>query len=178
MSAPLSSGKDRNATAPLASNPDSNHARALDILDELQRALDETRLAGAAHQSPPLQPSGEENSPVEKDGAPPFRSPYAPKSSERANTSAGRGAVLRTKPSLIVTPGLANATNPDFLGPSPRGRLPSRPRSDAGPRSGLNPRNSWRPNSCGRLGRNPITHFNRPRAPPIRSRRARRTDRT
>ena len=116
MSAPLSSGKDRNATAPLASNPDSNHARALDILDELQRALDETRLAGAAHQSPPLQPSGEENSPVEKDGAPPFRSPYAPKSSERANTSAGRGAVLRTKPSLIVTPGLANATNPDSLG--------------------------------------------------------------
>ena len=80
MSAPLSSGKDRNATAPLASNPDSNHARALDILDELPKALDETRLAGAAHQSPPLQPSGEENSPVEKDGAPPFRSPYAPKS--------------------------------------------------------------------------------------------------
>ena len=79
MSAPLSSGKDRNATAPLAANSDSNHAKALDILDELQRALDETRFAGAAHQSPPLQPSGEENSPVKDDGAPQWRSPYAPK---------------------------------------------------------------------------------------------------
>ena len=46
MSAPLSSGKDRDATTPLAANLDS-HARALDILDELQRALDETRIAGA-----------------------------------------------------------------------------------------------------------------------------------
>jgi hypothetical protein len=82
----------------------------------LQRALDETRFAGAAHQSPPLQPSGEENSPVKDDGAAQWRSPYAPKSAQRANSSAGRLGVSRAKPSLIVTPGLANATNPDSLG--------------------------------------------------------------
>jgi hypothetical protein len=116
MSAPLSSGKDRNATAPLAAKHDSNHAKALDILDELQRALDETRLAGAAQQSPPLQPSGEEDSPVEADTAPQWRSPYAPKSAQRTNSSAERVAVSRAKPSLIVAPGLANVTNPDSLG--------------------------------------------------------------
>src|ERR1700710_54741 len=107
MSAPLSSGKDRDATTPLAANLDSQ-ARELNILDELQRALDETRIAGAPQPSPPLQPSGDESSLIEDDGAPPFRSPYAPKPAQRGNGSPERSVAPRAKPSLA--PGLANST--------------------------------------------------------------------
>ena len=114
MSSPLSSDKDRDVTTPPAATPGPEQVRRADILEELQKALDAARVAGASHQAPPLQPRADEGAPLKRESPPPPpRSRYAPPAARRVETAAAElTAALRSKPSVTATP--------DLVSPMPR----------------------------------------------------------
>ena len=107
------SPENRKAVTPPAAAPNSGPRRPLDILDELQKALDATRVPGASHQAPPLAPRFDEARPSNEAEIkpPPLRDRYMPPAARRVNAAAAElGTALRS----------ANlAADPDIGGPAP-----------------------------------------------------------
>jgi hypothetical protein len=116
----MSSETVRSAATPPAAAPDPGPRRPLDILDELQKALDATRVLGAPQQAPPLAPRFDDGrSP--KDGEskpPPLREKYAPPAARRVHAAAAElGAALQPeKFAADPDPGSRTPKAPQGLG--------------------------------------------------------------
>jgi hypothetical protein len=121
MSLPLSSNKDRDPIPPREASSDPRYARRVDVLDELQRALDATRVVATSHQAPPLQPELDEMGGLEGEKAPPppLLSAYMPPKARRAyQAEAGQIVAQPLQPSPKATSELGSARThvPEKLG--------------------------------------------------------------